>query len=182
MTDAVQGRGFTLVEVTVVVVIVAVLAGMIVPRLVGSLASSQLREAARGLLIATRYARDFAVTHRCCCRVRLIPAERKSVVECQTDPQRRPNEYEPIQGGIFRFSALPEQVRFGRVRIEAAEQRAEEPDCITFRPTGGCEAAVIELTDGRRGYSLLVFPNTGRTRLVQGAVESLPGDREDLDA
>ena len=177
-----SGRGFTLVEVTVVVIIVAVLAGMVVPRMVGSVSSSELREAARGLLMAATYAREYAVTRRCCCRLSILPDQRRYVLEYQPDPERRPGEYEVLQGGLVKFAALPERVRLERVKIQRADRRRGPEKCIIFQPTGESDAAVVGITDGRRTYSLLVFPSTGRARLVEGRVEQMPSDREDLDA
>ena len=71
-------RAFTLVEMTVVMVLVAVLAGMTIPMLAGAAGSTRLKEQAHALLTAARYARDYAVTHRVDCRL-AIDSDRRPV-------------------------------------------------------------------------------------------------------
>ena len=188
------GQGFTIVELVVVIVVVTVLAGMIVPRLVGAGGAAQLREAARRLVIAAGYARDFAAAHRCACRLVLASsadgAPRYALVY-QASPERNPNDYRPLRKGIGKPQPLGEGIRFSKVRIdlqrwsggpdgpEAAGE--DQPDGITFEPTGRADAAIVALTDGRRTISMLVSPSTGRARLVEGEVDELPNDRIDLD-
>jgi prepilin-type N-terminal cleavage/methylation domain-containing protein len=54
-------RGFSLVEIMVVVVIMAIAAGVALPTFVGSFRGAKLRVAARTLTMASRYARSTAV-------------------------------------------------------------------------------------------------------------------------
>lgn len=186
--------GFTVVELVVVIVVVTVLAGMIVPRLVGAGGAAQLQEAARRLVIAAGYARDFAAAHRRACRLVLEPGADGSPrydLTCQASPERDPNDYRPLRRGIGKPQPLGEGVRFGKIRIDrqgwsagaggGEAGRDDQPNGITFDPTGRADAAVVALTDGRRTISMLVSPSTGRARLVEGEVDELPNDRIDLD-
>ncbi|KPK82649.1 MAG: hypothetical protein AMJ81_09675 [Phycisphaerae bacterium SM23_33] len=169
-------------EMAVVVIIVAVLAGMIVPHFASWTGSSQLRESARGLLAAAAYAREFAATRRCCCRLVIAPGDQPCRLEYQKDPEHRPGEFEAMRDGVAVLPALSAPVRFGLVRIRPAEDGQQPQNHITFRPSGRSDAAIIQITDGRRTYSLVVLPSTGRASLVDGAVGELPDDRQDLDA
>ena len=174
--------GFTLIELTVVVIIISVLAGMIVPRLAGSIGSTALRESARRLLIAAQYARDFAVTRRRACRLVIDPERRCYVLECEADPDSRPGEFTALGGGPVKADVLGRGVRFGRLRVESLGPRQAEDGCVCFEPDGRADAAVVEITDGRRVYSLTVSGCTGWAELVDGAVADPPEGRVDLDA
>ena len=177
-----RGGGFTLVELTVVVIIISVLAGMIAPRFAGSIGSTALRESARRLLVAAQYARDFAVTRRRACRLVIDSKQRRYVLECEAEPDAQPGEFTALRAGPVRAGALSRGVRFGQVRVEGLGPRRAEPDRICFEPGGGADDAVVEITDGRRVYSLTVSGCTGRAELVEGAVAELPEGRVDLDA
>ncbi len=178
-------RAFTIVELIVVIVVMAVFAGMIAPRLWGAGRASKLRASARRVFVTAQYARDFAATHRCDCRLVLDPAKGEYYLAYQPDPQRRPGEFRRLQGGPGKGEYLGEGVRFGLVRAESPFRGDEAPrgnHYITFHPSGQSAAAVVQITDGRQTYSILVFPSRGQSRLVEGPVTQLPNDRWDLDA
>jgi len=172
-------RGFTLVELVVVIVVVAVLATAIVPRLSAGTGSARLRSAASRLLTAARYARDFAVTRRCVCRLGIDSDEGRYGLAYRAGPAE---EFRPMRG-VGGQERLSEPLRFAKVRI--ARRRDDgtvaEAKGVVFTPTGTADAAVVQITDGRRTISIVVAPNTARARLVDGAVDELPNDRVDLD-
>jgi prepilin-type N-terminal cleavage/methylation domain-containing protein len=180
-TSSVGDRGFTLVEIIVVVVIVSVLTAMAVPRLSGRSGPAELRAAARDLLCVARYARDFAATRRCECRLEIDPAQGRYLVTAEIDPNS-PGEFYRLRSLAVRPRKLPPSVRFGRVRVSGTATELAEADHIAFRPDGRCDAALVEITDGRRVYTLSVAADTGRVGLVENAVAEPPNERVDLDA
>lgn len=178
-------NAFTLVELIVVTVLVVVLAGMIAPRLFGAGRSASLQAAARRVQVAAQYARDYAATHRRICRLELNPKEGRFQLVAQADPEHKPGEYQPLRGGLGRVETLNEPVRFSRVQVQPyppSEEPATKDRRISFYPIGRSDAAVVQLTDGRRTVSVLVFPSRGRCKLIEGAADELPDDRMDLDA
>jgi general secretion pathway protein H len=56
-------RGFTLIEVTVVLVIVALVTALVMPQLSGVQSKADLRTAARGIAAGLRTTRNLAMTH-----------------------------------------------------------------------------------------------------------------------
>ena len=173
---------YTLVEMVAVVAIVAVLAAMVVPQLSASVGSARLRSAATRLLVAMRFAHDHAVTHGRACRVVLDRREHRFGVECQADPEHRPEVYEPLPAAGLKPSGLGAGVRIASVRVADADAESDASAAVLFKPGGGATAAVIELTDGARVFAIVVEPAAGRARLLEGSVPRLPEDREDLDA
>ena len=177
-------RAFTLVELVVVTVLILVLAGMIVPRLHRAAGSTQLRVSARRLACAARWAREVAITRRCRCRLVIDARKQRWALARDGADAEDPARFVAMTSALGRAEQLPAGVRFGRVEIEA--RRGEDlpqgaDDCVTFDAFGGGDAAAVELTDGRRAFSVLVWPHTGRTELVEGPAGSPPDDRLDLD-
>lgn len=172
--------GFTIVEMVVTVAIVAVLAGMIAPRLSGLLGRSQLREGASRLLVTAQYARDYAATRRVPCRLALDAEQGRYALTCPGEDGQA-DKFGPVPTSMGRSAALGRGLRFAAVTISTPPGEPEgPPDCVTFFPDGPAAAAVVQVSDGRRTFSLLV-PPSGRVRLVEGAVAELPNDRIDLD-
>ena len=183
-TSATGNRGFTLVEIIVVVVIISVLASMIVPGMYAGRSLGRLRGSARQLLVAAQYARDFATTRRCKCRLMIDVDKQQYVLAFQQDPQHNPSEFVRLRTGLGRTQGLGKGLRFGRVRIEpreGQEQPRQKIDYITFEPSGQADAAVLEITNGEQTYSVLIAPYTGYAKLIEGTTDALPNDRLDLD-
>ena len=186
-TSSTGNRGFTLVEMIVVVVIVSVLTTMIVPRMYRARGSGRLRQSARRLLVTAQYARDFAATRRCKCRLIIDSEQQQYGLARQKDVEGEANEFVPLEASLGKSERLGEGLRFGRIRIEPQKgagergEKTEQADYISFEPSGQADAAVVEITDGEDTYSLLVMPHTGYARLEEGIVNELPNDRLDLD-
>lgn len=175
------GWAFTLVEMTVVIVLVAVLAGMALPMLSGAAASTHLKEQAHGLLTAARYAREYALTHRVDCRLVIDPAAGQYALQRRDQDAAGGETFVPIGLGWGRPVVLSGGVRFSRVEIDPADGRTQD-SWITFRPTGQADAALVELSAGRWSYTLLIVPASARAKLIEGTVRAIPNDRVDLDA
>ncbi|NQU75925.1 MAG: prepilin-type N-terminal cleavage/methylation domain-containing protein [Planctomycetes bacterium] len=177
-------NAFTLVELIVVIAVISVLATMAIPPLASAAGERQLRVSARRLLVTARYARDFAATHRRMCRLLIDQRQGRYALFQQADPRQGGDEYHPLHAGIGGPERLAHPLRFAKVLIEPRSLReASRPpgDCITFDAFGQADPAVVAITDGRRSYSILIEPATGRARLAEGIAEKTPDDRVDLD-
>ena len=185
-TSSTGNRGFTLVEMIVVVVIVSVLTAMIVPQMYRARGWG-LRQSARRLLVTAQYAREFAATRRYTCRLIIDREEQQYSLAQQKDPEGDPNEFVPLKVSLGKTERLGEGLRFGRIRIEPQKgrgergEKAEQANYISFEPSGQADAAVLEITDGEGTCSVLVMPHTGYARLIEGVSDELPNDRLDLD-
>ncbi len=181
-TSSTGNRAFTLIEVMVIVVLVAVLGGMTIPRLGGRFSATRLRESARQFLITAQYAHQFATTHRCATRLRIDTTRSCYVLEYEEDPEHHMGKYIPMQNSFGRHRTLEQPVQFGRVWIEPVREDRSEADTVRFDPLGSADPAVIEITDGKRVYSLVLNHSTGRAELIEGRVDELPVGKVDLDA
>ncbi len=183
-TSPVGRTSFTIIELIVVTVMISILATMIVPRLSGSMRSTRLRESSRSLVTTAQYARDLAATRRRTCRLMIDVKGGRYSLALESNPGREPGKFSPLRSGVGKVQRLPDGVRFGKVLIEPFGQRnsAQRSDTyIAFGTTGRTDAAAVQITNGRRTYSLLVAPCSGQVRLVEAAVDELPTNRRDLD-
>lgn len=179
-------RGFTLVELVVVVAIIAVLSGMAVTRMAGSWGSTSLRVGARDLALAARYARDYAATRRVRSRLVIAVSEGRYWVEAENrGTDRARSGFERLGTSVGRARTLGAGTKFGAVRVEPRADAGApgEPGRVTivFEPTGEADAAAIVLTDGSRHWTLRVAPSSGRAELVEGEASQTVDDRKDLD-
>jgi type II secretion system protein H len=181
-------RGFTLVEIVVVLLIMSVLVTLVGVSLSGATGGVALKESAGQLQQALRYARYYAAIHNCECRVSLARTAGAYELTCRADPEK--DDFVPLPAGERR-NRLNDRVHFAAIIIrprdagasaDAGEAAAENLDVITFQPTGECDGANIVLTDGRTAYTLVVSPTSGNVELRKGAQTDMSSGREDLDA
>lgn len=172
-------NAFTLVEIIVVIVLVAVLSGMTLLSLAGATASAALKESAGRLLRTAQYGQAYAVTRATHCRLVFDAEHGRFQLEREKDPVAEPGVWEPITADGVRAFTLPRGVTFGPMRIEAEGQQAP---AIIFTPHGEATPAAIVLTDNDESFTVRIAGATGRAELVAGATAELLEERYDLDA
>jgi len=180
---------FTLIEVMVVVVVIGVLSAVLLPGLGGPLARRKLAGAASDLHLAMRHLQEVAVLNRRTCRLLLQPASGgdagRYAAEFQAVELDAEAAFETLKDVALPATTLPGGIRFGDLRLAPEAGGAPGvPDrgaAVRFFADGSADAALVPLTDGRAVWSVVVAPNTGRARLVEGTVDQVPGGREDLD-
>ena len=171
-------RGFTLIEMMIVLVIISIMTVLMIPEMKGSYEEAQLRSNARKLRAAfkTAYSRSIS-THRQH-RVRIDLENSKLIVEERNSSSETP--YIPLKDFDRKTSQLHPHVgiRFhqpvsefsggaGESEAESALPRLKEiPDGVfVFHPNGTSEGKDIELRD-RMGFGLMIQldPITCRVR------------------
>jgi len=175
-------NAFTLVEIMVVLLIIAVLTTIGAVQYAGSSALVDLKQSGRAIEVCAQYAHNYAITRHCATRLLIDPRENRFVLQCQDDADDG-EAFVPVPGMSAR-QALAGQAHFGVLRVDSDQAELSEGPgmiAIRFTPTGSADAAVIEIVNGRRMFSLVVHPSTGRTSLVDGKVDDLPNDKKDLD-
>jgi general secretion pathway protein H len=190
-------RGFTLVELLIVISVIALLAGLAAPAL-GSLTGANAREAAGKLAGAMRYMFDTAALRHTTCRIGIDLDARAWWPECtpsatavargeesEAELERRfPGEQNEqlrqllskTQFGSFsdrlvERRTLPGSAKFGKVHVEG--RRGEETGTVYvyFFPSGQAQRAYVPVVDGNNVFTVVVEPFTGRARAVVGKVE-----------
>jgi prepilin-type N-terminal cleavage/methylation domain-containing protein len=158
-----SNRAFSLIELSVVVFIIALLVAVSVPKFVRSYNDLQLNEAARAFVTTCSMARIQAVSHR-------VPAVLHVSVEHQQFwlSQSLTNEDRQAQEVMLKRVELGGRVglvRWDREMGEAVSTNAEDRARIQFLPNGTCEGGTVVFrgTEKGAGLAATVDPITGRT-------------------
>lgn len=171
------------------VVIIGVLSAVLLPGLGGSLARRKLAGAAGDLHLAMRHLQDVAVLNRRTCRLVVQRATGgepgRYIAEFQELDLEGDTPFATLKDPALPTTVLSQGLRFGDLQMAPEAQDAPGVPsggaAIRFFADGSADAAVVALTDGQAVWSVVVTPNTGRARLIRGAVDQVPGGREDLD-
>jgi general secretion pathway protein H len=141
-----SSRGFTLVELMVVMVIIALVMGLVATSLSSSISSAEARAASRKLVASLRYTRARAI---------LDKKEQVLLVDIDNRSYKAPGRKQ---------INLPEGVDL-TVTTARSELTSEAVAGIRFFPDGGSTGGHIELLINDREYRINVAWLTGETRL-----------------
>jgi prepilin-type N-terminal cleavage/methylation domain-containing protein len=139
----VDARGFTLLELIVTLVVVAVAVGLVAPTIGRSTETLRTRAEVAGFSATFRHARERAITTRQPYTVVVNPTNRLVMVTTGED-----------------------EVQWTRTLSSRVEIRAETPAALTvhFEPQGTSSGGEFHLTSGKISYRVTVDAVTGRVR------------------
>ena len=149
-------RGFTLIEVMLVVVIILIAAGITVPKFKGTFKSTQMTDATRSTVRIARYARSLSILKQEPCTLRF--ETNRLMLVCGTN------------------SATPEASRKlpEDIRISAFENLAEEGGAsdgsraVQFYPGGMNDGFKVTLSaDETRRATIVCNPISGKITVVE---------------
>jgi prepilin-type N-terminal cleavage/methylation domain-containing protein len=171
-----SARGFTVTELLVVMVIMALLAGLAVPSFARSLQSERLRTGARTVVSMVQLARTRAITRHTFTRLRIDYDEGLLTIEELSQPDvmsgragsmasaesRQPTWVEQ-RDSLGRPRSLPGGVRLTYAGGDptAGAGSATRADALTFRPDGSTDDAMLML-QGYQGERLGVAVQRAR--------------------
>jgi type II secretion system protein H len=160
-------KGFTLIELTVVIVILGIMLALIIPRL-GELGEANLKQSARHLSGMIRFLKDESQARKAVFRLRFDVREGRYWTEVTTLISEQAVEFKRYSSEMGSEGSLSGQTTFRDVKVSS---HPDDP-YILFTPDGWVEQAYIYLRDGsNRDFTLIVRPLTGDTELREGYVE-----------
>jgi len=130
--------GFTLLELLVVMVLMALVMGVVAPRIANILPGAQFKQTAREMTVTLRQARQEAMTRG-----------RDAIVSFDLDAR----SYGPSPGGARRNWG--ERLVL-EVQVPESQMRAGEQPSIVFYPDGSSSGARIELAQGGKRMAIQV--------------------------
>jgi len=153
-----RSQGFTLLELIIVVLVIALVLAVSYPSLSRGSSSIRLRATGRDVLSTFRYAREKAVTEQTGMQV---------TVDRQTQELILTND---IGDGARRYK-MPATVKISRMSLAGNEVK-EGPMIVRFLPNGSAENAEILLTSDTGSFlRIITDPITGGARIVLGSGE-----------
>jgi len=190
--DGWRQRAFTLIELMVVVVVIALAAGLGGGVYVGSYKRMMVEKAAKDVWLMAKYARIAAIEQQQNLYLEMDKANQRCwVATTQFDPNNLNagllGELGVVQNSFCRPVDLPSGVEFEAVSVglaaSAENEDVEEFSRVLFRPNGTAESAVILIGDGNTRYGITVNGATGAARLILKAEDIVAADLSvDLEA
>ena len=189
-------RGFTLIEIMVVVLVIAVLSAMALPSLSGSFSRAALQSATDDVTQTLRYARRAAVLRGQTLRVVITPEDPEHegrtsfYLEVETTDLDASEAFSRNEGGAVKPGVLPPEMRVAVERVETDPLAPAVGDTgglegrypLRFFADGSADAAMIHLTDGLAERLIVVDGVSGRVTPLREDQPPPPPSREDLDA
>ena len=171
-------RGFTLLELMVVITLIAIMSAVIIPEMKGTYEDALLRASSRELISVLNLASSRAVAVNQIHRVRLDREVGRYVLERCARERGAQTEFVPVRDGFGNEANLDSRIKIDILKPETElpgdADPAEESDdaeasaSIRFYPDGTADARQIVLTD-RDGIQAVfrTNPATGRVRPVE---------------
>jgi len=181
-------RGFSLIELIVVLVIMAILGSTIVPQFAGTQEDVILRASGREIVAALTLSYSLAVSRQTPCRLLLDAARGRWRIEAPAAaPAGDGSDTWPARGGSGEFALVrdvpeTEGTIDHRIAVQVRERREEDrprrdagrsdasPEGILFRPDGTAEPKEVVLRD-RAGFGIAVRVNPATSRVRAMAIE-----------
>lgn len=164
-----QGKktcGFTLVELLLVLVLIAILAGSMVASLTGRKDSFSLQTSARDLAATIRFAGQFARQYHTTCRICFDEAGRRYQVE-RPAASGSATDFVPARGQAGRQRSLSEGIQITGISASLNEIQPL-PEWLEFYRDGSGFAGRIELANQKQEtIAIEVIPITGQVHVQE---------------
>ena len=173
-------QAMTLLEITVVMMIISIMLVMAIPKFGPMRAKSQLRMTARELATLIRFARAAAIYEHRAVKLRLDVDNRRYRLDLMRDSVPASRRDEGEVSDVEALHSLPEKVYFDRVILYGETEKTREGVVVLdFGSRGNVTAATIVLADvkGRR-MTVDVFGTTGAVEVYEGSPPE-PGSQKE---
>jgi len=163
-------RGFTLVELSVVALLIAVLAAVAVPSFAGFWRASQARNCAWQLAALARRARDYAICHAVRVAVEYREAEGRFRLTAESESAPVHGDFQPLALAGAQAVSIPDAVEQVTMSVEGYPAGPDMP--LVFFPDGQALEAEIVLESSQGAWMVSIVPLTGQAKVVEGDAQS----------
>lgn len=160
-------RGFTLLEIILVVAITLIVSALAVPAFMRSYQTANLRSAARAVVTAGKYARNMAVlqqkqvtvffnSHTGQIDIVFVEHATGSRVDAFLDARRGLGEAESFTTDVQRSHQLPEFVQIVEFTAPSRDQEMDGVYWVNYFPSGVSDSYALRISDQQRRRSVRV--------------------------
>jgi len=180
-------QGFTISEVLLVVVIIALISGAGAGLYVGTFRKLQVERAAYDFLLTAKYARLMAIEQQKQYKMELdLAAKGFYLTTVLLDENGEPAGQETVKNLYCKPVQYEGDIEFEAVEIVPngweTESASEELKTIAFSPNGTSQSAVVQIGNGKTHYAISISAATGRAKMYFGTAENVKVGTTDLDA
>ncbi len=155
-------RGFTLVELILVMIVIFAVAAVVGPRYTDFFPSFQLKKSTEHLLAWARKARADAATTGTRQRLMLDIDHRKYWIENEPRPIKDPGTFVPL-GGSWGEETFPDPVRFDSIKGAETDSANAGIRYVEFRPDGtSTDATVILVNEAGEQQTLRIVGTSSK--------------------
>ena len=158
--------GFTLIELMVVIVIIAISAAVVIPRL-PSPEGSRLKNSARNLASGIRFLNDQAVITKGVYRLKLNLTENSTTISKLSAI----GDELPPDDQFMNRRLVEEGITIEDVTDPQLGKVSEGEVNIRFGPAGSPDCITIHLKGGEQHYTVIAYPSGGKVRVFEGYQE-----------
>ena len=180
-------KGFTLVEMILVIILISLMAGIGGGFAAGTFKSLQVKKAARDFLVTAKFARITAIEQQEICAIEINKDENLygAVVE-RYNPESGEVERVLVRNQFSKPEKLPGSVQFEEIQVNnlGVPLTMEESGAsmfILFYPDGTSQASIVQIGDGKDHFTITINPVTGRTKLFNGTADKAETGVVDLN-
>jgi|GEM_PF-3288652 len=181
-------KGFTLIEILLVTVLIVLASTIIGVRFFRNLDRTALRSAGQKLLHMTRYAQLLAGQHQQPTELHIHLEEGTYWLTTLPPPSANPEigsseteQTQIINNVFFKPGQLPDKIRFSRAQAADMPPVTRGEITIKFYTDGTAQASFIQLSSRSKTFTILIHPRTARAELKAASIDELPLDSLDLD-
>ncbi len=179
-------RGFTLLEILVVVVIITMVAGLGGSYGMGTYKRLIVEKTARQLLLMATYARIMAIEQQRPYELQVRAGNTGFLLTTTGVNQETGDSERTIVSDYYcRPVEFDGDVKFEEVVLTTATGESllesDEEQKVIFLPNGSAETAVLQIGDGKSHYTVAVVAATGKAILYEGTVKEVEMMSIDLD-
>jgi prepilin-type N-terminal cleavage/methylation domain-containing protein len=170
--------GFTIAELLVVVIVIALIASVGGGFYVGTYKKMLVVKAARDFLLTAKYASIMAIEKQRQYEMRLdVVNNGFHLATTQLDEETEQTEQTVVKDSYCKPVEFEGDVKFEDIQITPTGLETMTGDndeqAIVFLPNGTAQSAVIQIGDGKTHYTVSINAATGRAKMYFGAVEDV---------